>query len=267
MRAFGFPLVVAAFLACSSVPSPREPDRSHVSADENAVGPHELELPELNMDLEPLLDDQVVWVLRTNPTALIPADIRENRHLAAQTPDAARDSRARLEVAVDRRLDLVVAVDRRLDSRQMLEELSASLGNPESFGLHFVYVGTNEFLHALSVTLLRSESAPRQSLDLRVVLEARGATITGSGGRLALGCTGLAEDSDQNPSLAPLADGRFDAVGFTACLRHIKSMFHDETLITIRPERGVDVHTLLLATVTAIGTEGELFHDVVFELP
>jgi biopolymer transport protein ExbD len=103
-------------------------------------------------------------------------------------------------------------------------------------------------------------SSDGESLNLNITITENGVIVTGSGGKLAPGCTNVATG---RVVTVPKKGGDYDWEGLTACAAEVKKEFPDETQVTVSGEPLVEFQYVVDAmdAMRADGDE-ELFPDV-----
>jgi biopolymer transport protein ExbD len=108
------------------------------------------------------------------------------------------------------------------------------------------------------------EEVSGEPLELTLTLTRAGAIVSGSDGRLAPGCSDLA---DSGAPTLPATDAGIDVDALQACLSRIRSVFPDEDTIVITAEPQVRYEHVLRAAAAAAGPDGELFPVTLLRAP
>lgn len=97
------------------------------------------------------------------------------------------------------------------------------------------------------------------TLNLSVFVTPNGVTVTGSGGKLAPGCTTTATG---DVITVPKTSAGYDWAGLTACVRAVKAEFPDEQRVTVSADPLIEYQDLVWAMDAIRGGEGD---DVLFD--
>ena len=106
------------------------------------------------------------------------------------------------------------------------------------------------------------KSSDEQGLKLQVTVVERGMIVTGSGGKLAPGCT---TTTTGDVITVPTKGNAYDWAGLNACAATIKKQFEDETQVTVTAEPTVRYQNIIAAMDAMRETkkgEGDLFPEV-----
>jgi len=97
-------------------------------------------------------------------------------------------------------------------------------------------------------------------LNLNVTVTGEGVLVSGSGGKLGVGCEQLAAGRDVT---VPLSNGRYDWPALTECVTKVKGKFADERTVTVSADPSIQ-YEHLVAAMDAIRRNGqqELFPQV-----
>lgn len=102
-------------------------------------------------------------------------------------------------------------------------------------------------------------------LNLNVTVTAKGVIVTGSRGKLAQGCDGIASgDGITVPAKKP---GEYTWADLTTCVAKVKKQFEDETSVTISADPQIE-YEHIVAAMDAVRSEGEdeLFPEVMISV-
>ena len=102
--------------------------------------------------------------------------------------------------------------------------------------------------------------ADSESLNLNVTVTRAGLIVSGSGGKLARGCTTTAPG--RVITVPAAMNGEHDWNGLTNCVKRVKEQFADETRVTLSADPEVPYEDLVAAMDAVRGDESELFPDV-----
>jgi len=102
--------------------------------------------------------------------------------------------------------------------------------------------------------------ADNESLNLNVTVTRAGLIVSGSGGKLARGCTTTAPG--RVITVPAAMNGEHDWNGLTNCVKRVKEQFSDETRVTLSADPEVPYEDLVAAMDAVRGDESELFPDV-----
>lgn len=101
-------------------------------------------------------------------------------------------------------------------------------------------------------------------LNLNVTVTETGVIVSGSGGKLAPGCTGI----EQGRALTVPKKGKdYDWPGLTECVSRVKTQFKDEHSVTVSADPQVQ-YEYVVAAMDAVRTKGKdpLFPDVLISV-
>ena len=101
-------------------------------------------------------------------------------------------------------------------------------------------------------------------LNLNVTVTSKGVIVTGSGGKLAKGCDGIAVGDGIT---VPIAKGDYKWAELTTCVVKGKSKFQDETTVTISADPQIE-YEHIIAAMDAVRNKGEdeLFPNVLISV-
>ncbi len=104
-------------------------------------------------------------------------------------------------------------------------------------------------------------AADEPSLNLNVTITQAGIIVSGTGGKLAPGCTTTAPGKVM--TVAKRADGQYDWEGLTKCVSRVKQEFQDEERVTISADPEVE-YQYLISAMDAVRSKGDddLFPEV-----
>jgi hypothetical protein len=91
-------------------------------------------------------------------------------------------------------------------------------------------------------------------LNLNVTVTETGALVTGSGGKLAPGCTGIDPPGSRSVTV-PRKGKDYDWPGLTECVSKIKTQFGDEDTVTVSADPQVQ-YEHVVAAMDAVRTKG-----------
>jgi biopolymer transport protein TolR len=103
-------------------------------------------------------------------------------------------------------------------------------------------------------------AAENEALNLNVTVTRAGVIVSGSGGKLARGCTTTAPG--KVITVPAGMNGDHDWTGLTNCVRRVKDQFEDETRVTLSADPEVPYDHLISAMDAVRGENDELFPDV-----
>jgi biopolymer transport protein TolR len=95
---------------------------------------------------------------------------------------------------------------------------------------------------------------------LNVTVTREGVVVSGSGGKLARGCTTTAPG--KVITVPAGMNGEHDWKALTTCVSRVKKQFEDETRVTLSADPEVPYEDLIAAMDAVRGDENELFPDV-----
>jgi len=98
------------------------------------------------------------------------------------------------------------------------------------------------------------------ALNLNVTVTREGVVVSGSGGKLARGCTTTAPG--KVTTVPAGMNGEHDWQGLTTCVTRVKEQFEDETRVTISADPEVPYEDVIAAMDAVRGSDNELFPDV-----
>jgi len=98
------------------------------------------------------------------------------------------------------------------------------------------------------------------ALNLNVTVTREGVVVSGSGGKLARGCTTTAPG--KVITVPAGMNGEHDWQGLTTCVTRVKEQFEDETRVTISADPEVPYEDVIAAMDAVRGRDNELFPDV-----
>ncbi len=113
----------------------------------------------------------------------------------------------------------------------------------------------------------RASNQPVQTpLNLNVTVTDAGALVTGSGGKLAPGCTDVEGPGSRSVTVARKGK-EYDWAGLTECVSRIKSQFKDEDTVTVSADPQVQ-YEHVIAAMDAVRKKGdsELFPHVMISV-
>lgn len=101
-------------------------------------------------------------------------------------------------------------------------------------------------------------------LNLNVTVTDKGVIVTGSGGKLAQGCEGIAAGEGLT---VPSKKGAYVWPELTKCVAKVKKQYEDETAVTISADPQIE-YQHVVAAMDAVRNEGEdeLFPDVLISV-
>ena len=103
-------------------------------------------------------------------------------------------------------------------------------------------------------------AAETEALNLNVTVTRAGVIVSGSGGKLARGCTTTAPG--KVITVPAGMNGEHDWQGLTTCVRRVKEQFADETRVTLSADPEVPYEHLIAAMDAVRGENDDLFPDV-----
>jgi biopolymer transport protein TolR len=110
----------------------------------------------------------------------------------------------------------------------------------------------------------RSKGEVSTPLNLNVTVTDGGVIVSGSGGKLAPGCTGI--DSGRAVTV-PKKGKEYDWAGLTECAVRVKQQYHDEHSVTVSADPQVQ-YEYIVAAMDAVRTRGKesLFPEVLISV-
>lgn len=110
----------------------------------------------------------------------------------------------------------------------------------------------------------RSKGDIATPLNLNVTVVDGGVIVSGSGGKLARGCTGI--DSGRDITV-PKKGKDYDWSGLTECASRVKQQYHDERSVTVSADPQVE-YEYVVAAMDAVRNRGKdpLFPDVMISV-
>lgn len=101
-------------------------------------------------------------------------------------------------------------------------------------------------------------------LNLNVTVTAAGVIVSGSGGKLGRGCTGV--DTSHEPTV-PRKGSAYDWSGLTECVARVKQQYHSEHSVTVSADPEVQ-YEYVVAAMDAVRNRGKepLFPDVMISV-
>jgi biopolymer transport protein TolR len=108
----------------------------------------------------------------------------------------------------------------------------------------------------------RSNEEVSTPLNLNVTVTDSGVLVSGSGGKLASGCTKIDQPGSRAVTV-PRKGKDYDWSGLTECVVKIKAQFHDENTVTVSADPQVQ-YEYLVAAMDAVRSKGkdDLFPNV-----
>jgi biopolymer transport protein TolR len=103
-------------------------------------------------------------------------------------------------------------------------------------------------------------AAADEALNLNVTVTREGVVVSGSGGKLARGCTTTAPG--KVITVPTGMNGEHDWKALTTCVSRVKQQFEDETRVTLSADPEVPYEDLIAAMDAVRGDENELFPEV-----
>lgn len=113
----------------------------------------------------------------------------------------------------------------------------------------------------------RSKKAEVQTpLNLNVTVTASGVIVTGSGGKLAIGCETIDPPGSKSVTV-PNKGKEYDWKGLTTCVSKVKKQFQDENSVTVSADPQIE-YEHLVAAMDHVRSEGdqELFPNVLISV-